>query len=264
MHDPLSCRYRRVTEVSVHDICRMYEIFAQYYVNAPLETFLADLSRKSGVFVVRRKRDGEVVGFSTVHRFPMRVGGQSAIGIFSGDTLIERAYWGSRALQLAFVRYVFRVRMQNPLTPVYWCLISKGYKTYLLLANNYPRYFPNPEGQHPQLAGVVREYCRQLFPGVLDEQRMLLDFGDNAQHLHEEAAPITEYARRRYPKIAFFEDRNPTWQQGTELPCVGMLGWRDFWLFARESLVKKMLRRRREAHPEAALAGLERDVADAG
>lgn len=264
MHEPLTCRYERIGNVSVREICRMYEIFACYYDNAPLDTFLADLNRKSGVFLVRRQRDGEVVGFSTVHRFPIRVGGRAAIGVFSGDTLIERAYWGSRALQLAFVRYVFRVRMHNPFTPVYWCLISKGYKTYLLLANNYPRYFPNPEGRYGELADVVRQYCAQLFPGRLDEQRMLLDFGRDAQRLREDAAPISEAARQSYPKIAFFEQSNPSWQQGTELPCVGMLGWRDFWLFARQTLVRKMLRRRRALHPELIVADDGRELPNAG
>lgn len=263
MQEPLVCRYQRIADVSVREIRRMYDIFSRYYVNAPLETFLADLSRKSGVFLVRRKRDDEVVGFSTVYRFDMQVDGKTAIGVFSGDTLIERAYWGSRALQLAFARYLFAIRLRNPFTPLYWCLISKGYKTYLLLANNYPRYYPNPEGAHPQLEAVVRAYCAQLFPGRLDGERMLLDFGDNAQRLHEEAAPIADAARRRYPKIAFFEQCNPSWQQGTELPCIGMLGWHDFRVFARQTLVKKMLRRRRELHPELALAGSDGDLRDA-
>ncbi|MFZ5723188.1 MAG: hypothetical protein ACOY33_05950 [Pseudomonadota bacterium] len=260
MQEPLTCRYERIGNVSVREICRMYEIFSRYYVNAPLETFLADLNRKSGVFLVRRKRDNEVVGFSTVHRFGMKVAGRQCIGVFSGDTLIERAYWGSRALQLAFARYVFRIRMQNPLTPVFWCLISKGYKTYLLLANNYPRYFPHPEGQHEQLAEVVREYCGQLFPGRLDPSRMVLDFGADAQRLNENTAPITDSARQKYPKIAFFEQRNPDWQRGTELPCVGMLGWSDFWQFARQTLVRKMLRRRRDLHPELAASGDDREL----
>ena len=253
MQEPLVCRYQRLANISVTDVRRMYEVFAQYYVNAPLETFLADLSRKSGAFLVRRRSDQQIVGFSTVNRFGMTVEGRPVIGIFSGDTLIERAYWGSRALQLAFTRFVFGIRLRHPRTPIYWCLISKGYKTYLLLANNYPRYYPNIEGKHAELAPVVRQYCEQLFPGRLDEARMLLDFGDNAQCLADDAAPITEAARRRYPKIAFFERRNPSWQQGTELPCVGRLDWYDFWLFARETLVKKMLRRRRDLHPELAL-----------
>lgn len=261
MTEPLTCRHHHLAEVSVREIRRMYDIFTQYYDNAPLDVFLRDLSRKSGVFLVRRRRDGEIVGFSTVHRFDMQVDGRPAIGVFSGDTLIERAYWGSRALQLAFTRYVFRIRLCNPLTPLYWCLISKGYKTFLLLANNFPRYYPHPEGRHPELGSVVRQYCGQLFPGNLDAAGMLLYFGDNAQRLREETAPITEATRRRYAKVAFFEQCNPTWQSGTELPCIGMLGWTDFAMFARRDLLK-LLRRRREAHPEMQLAAADGDMAD--
>lgn len=241
--EPLECRYVRLSRIPVNDVSRMFEIFRGYYANAHLDVFLRDLGGKSGAFIVRRRRDGGIVGFSTVRTFHMDVDGRRALGIFSGDTLIERAYWGDSALQLAFSRYVFAQRLRNPFTPLYWCLISKGYKTYLLLANNFPRYFPHPQGDNASLQAVARAYCRQLFPGHLDEQAMVLRFGAGAQHLHADVAAITDELRVQQPRIAFFEQCNPGWAAGDELPCVGMLGWRDFLVFARADL-RKLLRRR--------------------
>ena len=248
----LACRYHAITDVPVRDILAMYRIFTHYYENAPLDTFLQDMSNKTGVFLVRRRCDGRIVGFSTVRAFDMEVGGRKSRAIFSGDTLIEREYWGDRSLQRAFFLYVLRERFANPLRPLYWCLISKGFKTYLLLANNFPRYYPNPEGNWPELGDIVRDYCGQLFPGYLDEQRMLLDFGEGYMFLKEDAAPITLAMRHRYPKVRFFEARNPTWERGTELPCVGMLGWRDFAAFARTGL-RKVMGRNNAALPKADL-----------
>ena len=56
-------------------------------------------------------------------------------------------------------------------------LISKGYKTYLLLANNFHYYYPHPENSYPQLEPIVRHYCEEMFPGCYDAERGVLDFG---------------------------------------------------------------------------------------
>ncbi len=49
---------------------------------------------------------------------------------FSGDTIIEKEYWGNRALTCAMYRYIVSFKLRYPLVPVYWILISKGFKTY--------------------------------------------------------------------------------------------------------------------------------------
>jgi hypothetical protein len=48
---------------------------------------------------------------------------------------------------------------------------------------------------------------------------MVLDFGDNANCLKDHVAGISPELRSD-PDIAFFEQRNPDWQRGTELPCI--------------------------------------------
>lgn len=243
----VACSYRDISTISVRDIVRMYQIFTQYYDNVELDVFLRDMSKKTGAFLVTAG-DGNarrIVGFSTVTHLDIDIDGRWARGIFSGDTIIEREYWGNRALQRAFVAYIIRQRIANPFRPLYWFLISKGYKTYLLLANNYPRYYPNPDGDNPQLANVVRTYCEHLFPQYFDANGMLLDFGGDYQRLKDDVAGISEEMRRRYPKIAFFESRNPTWERGTELPCVGEIAFSDLFGFFAASWRKMVSRRRR-------------------
>lgn len=225
------CRYVRREKISEADLEHMYGIFCQYYGNTDMATFVRDFNKKTGAFLVRRKEDNRMVGFSTLALMDLTMNGRKAKGVFSGDTIIEREYWGGRALQIAFFFFMFRTIMRYPFTPLFWLLISKGYKTYLLMANNFMRYYPNPEGKHPQYQELVQEYSERLFPGCYDAERELLDFGESYQHLHDDVAGITTEMCERYPFIAYFEQANPTWRRGTELPCIGRVGFYEVPLY---------------------------------
>lgn len=135
--ESVSTFYRPIQGITVTHIKQMYDLYASFYENTALDVFLQDLSKKSGVILVTRKSDEKVVGFSTLTCFDIEVEGRNARGIFSGDTIIEPAYWGNNALAATFHRRVVIERLKKPFTPFYWFLISKGYKTYLLLANNF-------------------------------------------------------------------------------------------------------------------------------
>ncbi|GAA3956901.1 hypothetical protein [Allohahella marinimesophila] len=232
-------RYHALKKISIADIQQMYGVFRRYYDNTDLDTFLKDISRKSGAILVRSRDDDRVVGFSTIVSMEMTVGGLQGKGIFSGDTIIEREYWGSRALQTCFARYLLWEKLRSPRRPVFWLLISKGYKTYLLLANNFKRYYPNPDNRHNELDQVVQLYCEQLFPGSRDPLG-LLQFGDSAQRLRDEVAGISDDLRKQFPKIRYFETRNPTWSVGTELPCVGVVCARTLSSFALKAFRKPL------------------------
>lgn len=225
--DRVYARYRPIDRVSPTDVMTMYGIFSRYYEHAPLDTFLRDMSKKTGVFLLRRRSDREIVGFSTVATMDLDIDGKPIIGVFSGDTIIEKEYWGSRALPLAFFIYLVRLVVRHPLTPIFWLLISKGYKTYLLMANNFFRYYPHPEGKYSEYSDLIPLYCEKLFPGYYDPDRKILDFGDQYNRLKDDVARVSDELRSKYPKVAFFEEKNPEWHRGTELPCVGRAGFPD-------------------------------------
>lgn len=220
-NNSVHARFTPVERVSVGDIRQMYDIFHRYYGHTDMDTFVKDMSKKSGVILIRRKDDNRIVGFSTVLTREIEIGRLKGRGIFSGDTIVEKEYWGNKALQKAFFKYVLTQKLSRPFQPLYWLLISKGYKTYLTLANNFVDYYPHPENRCPQLEPIVRHYCDEMFPGCYDPERGILDFGENAQFLKNDVAAITDELRQTVPKIRYFEECNPTWTRGTELPCVG-------------------------------------------
>src|SRR5262249_47157855 len=139
----------RQRDLSSNVRSEMWELFRRYYDAISYESFLDDLSRKQHVIVLRDTGDGSVQGFSTIFTFDKEVDGQRVIAIFSGDTIIDDAYWGQSVLQHAFFRFIVAQKLQNPLVPLYWFLISKGFRTYLLLSRNFPEYWPRHEAPTP-------------------------------------------------------------------------------------------------------------------
>ena len=68
-----SATYRSIDAISVASIRQMYAIYEKYYERTSLEIFLRDLSKKSGVILIQRKSDDEIVGFSTLQFFDFEV-----------------------------------------------------------------------------------------------------------------------------------------------------------------------------------------------
>ena len=226
----LRTHYNKIRDLTIFDIVRMHAIFESNYANSPISTFMSDLGKKDGVFLVRAKSTDEIVGFSTLGIYEFMHEGKKVKGLFSGDTIIEKAYWGSRSLHKAFALKMFIEALKSPFSVQYWLLISKGYKTYLLLTKNFPIYYPRRDEHNPELKALVVEYCEALFPGKLDRQSMVLDFGDGANCLKSDVAGIDPLLREREPDVQFFEQRNPNWQRGTELPCIARA---DLWTFLK-------------------------------
>jgi hypothetical protein len=130
-------------------------------------------------------------------------------------------------------------KARYPFQKIHWFLISKGFKTYLLLANNFFSFYPRPDGQDEHLADVVDAYCEQMFPAYYDRDKRILDFGGDYQPLRGDVAEITDRMCQENEAIRFFQERNPEWQRGTELPCVGVFGWSDMAKYAVRFASKK-------------------------
>lgn len=212
------------TKLERSDLTAMYAIFSRYYEGVSWEQFLADLAEKSDVIVLRDATNGRVCGFSTllVRRFDSD--GREVLGVFSGDTILEQSHWGSPALGIQFLAYLWRLKLKHPLTPVYWFLISKGYKTYLLMANNFRTHYPNVARPVPAFEkGLMDRFYTAKFGAAYSSPEGVLRFGDESCRLKSAVAPITDELRREVPRIAFFERANPGWERGEELACVARM-----------------------------------------
>jgi hypothetical protein len=202
----------------------MWNLFSQYYANVDRDVFEKDLSEKNHVIVIRERRGKAVQGFSTLQTFTKEVMGRRFGVIFSGDTIVARQYWGQTLLQKAFLRYIMQYKLSHPLMPVYWFLISKGYKTYLLMARNFLEYWPRYERPTPPWErAALHRLASDKFGDSWQSERGVVVFDKCPGKLRGEVAPIDEALRQRMPQVRFFEQINPGHAAGEELCCMGLV-----------------------------------------
>jgi hypothetical protein len=211
-----------VKTLTQNDTERMLSLFGQYYENIDKNKFYSDLKNKDRVIILRDIETQTIQGFSTLKDMEIQQNNKKIRALFSGDTIIDRDYWGQTALTMEFFKVVAMAKLKNPLEPYYWMLISKGFKTYLLLANNFMTYWPRFDQKTPSDAQEIMNLLgHSLFPGEYIEESGLIVFKKPADRLKLDTAPIDEKLILKNPKIKFFQDKNPGWQKGDELVCIG-------------------------------------------
>ncbi len=230
-----------VGSLSAADHEAMWNVFRTYYADVSRACFGKDFANKTDVILLKDAVDRTIQGFSTLKVSADRIDGRKVLSIFSGDTIVDREYWGQRALHWAFTRYLVKVKLQNPLTRVYWFLISKGYKTYLLLARNFPEHFPRHDRATPAWhKKLLDTLSRDMFGNDYKPDLGLLQFESCPGRLKNWVAPVnTEIIDA--PDVRFFLEKNPHHARGDELCCIGRVDLK-FFFHGPLRLVRKALR----------------------
>jgi hypothetical protein len=220
-----------VVEIAPADAYAMYEILARHYDCVSLEQFLLDLSEKECVLVLRNA-DEAICGFSTQKVFRVSVGGTPVRAVFSGDTIVDRAYWGEQELGRCWCRYVSSVYWDEPDVPLYWFLISKGYRTYLYLPLFFESFYPNCEVPTPAFEQrLLDTLAAGKFPDHYRPASGLIEFPQSQGQLKPHLAEVPE-RRLRDPHVQFFLKRNPGYATGHELACLAEISPLNMKLFA--------------------------------
>lgn len=202
----------------------MFALFARYYEDVDRRRFLADLSEKDHVIVLRDATG--IQGFSTLQTLAVMHGGRLHRGVFSGDTVVDRAHWGTRLLGRHFLGYLFAQRLKRPFSPLWWFLISKGYKTYLLMANNFPEHWPrHEEATPPHRKALLDAFSQTRFDQRYDATTGLITFPAESGRLKNGVAAASRALALENPRIRFFVERNPAWSEGVELACIAHMSW---------------------------------------
>jgi hypothetical protein len=188
----------------------MYALFESYFAGTDRARFESDLAEKDGVILLR---DGNRIGgFST---FKWIDDGET-VAFFSGDTIVDREYWGETVLSRMWAKIAFAKADQID-RKVYWFLISSGYKTWRFLPVFFREFYPHPDmPTPPHIQRVIdnlgaRKFGEQYDSGIVRFR--------NATPLRRGVAEITE-ERLRDPLIAFFARANPGHANGDELACL--------------------------------------------
>jgi hypothetical protein len=199
------------------DVRQMFELFAEHY-QGTYDVFRRDLNAKDWV-VLLQDEAGCVQGFSTLAVYPSVTGAGNVMVVYSGDTIIRPAFWGTPELPRTWVKTVLRLA-EGTEWPLYWLLISSGYKTYRFLPVFFREYYPcYDKSTPPDIKALMDHLAGERFGADYDAQRGIVRFREGATPLRNGVADLTP-ERLLDPHVAFFVACNPGHAQGDELVCL--------------------------------------------
>lgn len=221
----LTGRLTRVGRLTDAERQALFTLFAHYYEDVKRERFLADLAEKSHIILLHDADDGSLQGFSTLKVWDTPLDGQRVRIVFTGDTVVDKAYWGQRELQKLFTAFLGRAKLTRPFGPVYWFLMTKGYRTYLTMAKNFFEFYPCHFAATPPFEQrLIAQLAQEKYPEEFDAESGLIVYQESGGQVRHGVADITADLLDD-PHIRFFYERNPRYAEGTELVCVGKVTW---------------------------------------
>jgi hypothetical protein len=220
----------------------LWQLYAAYYEDVTEEGFASDLAGKDGVLVAR-DAGGRVCGFSTFKRDHGVIDGRRYTAMFSGDTIMAREHWGDLALHRGYLALWLAIKRSAPTVPLYWFLISKGYKTYLLLTRNFPTHYPRWDRATPRFErAVLEQLARGKFGAAFCDTDGVIRWPPGSARLRDGVAPVDDGVVRD-PAVRFFVARNPGHARGDELCCLGRIDARFVARAGWRTLLYKPLKR---------------------
>jgi len=213
-------------ELTNEHIHNMFTLFQEFY-QANFETFQRDLNNKNWVILLEDTESGSIQGFSTLAFYKSILKGEEIGVVYSGDTIIRPAFWGTPELPRAWIKSVLEIGSTLP-KPLYWLLISSGYKTYRFLTVFYKEFYPRyDQPTPPEIQGVIHYLASERFGSEYDPDLGVVRFTQGATPLRAGVAEVSE-RRLKDPHVSFFVKKNPGYIEGDELVCLTLINPDNF------------------------------------
>lgn len=200
--------------LSGEDRASMYQLFTRYF-EASRDVFERDLAEKDWVILLRDVESDSIGGFSTLMRFDV----DRCTVFFSGDTIVERAYWGTVQLPRLWGEHVFRCAEEMQPRDAYWFLISSGFRTYRYLPVFFTDFYPSPDRKTPpDVKRLLDEIAVAKFGGQYDARTGVVRLA-NRTPLRTGVSDVDQRILEDR-NVRFFVDANPAHATGDELACI--------------------------------------------
>ncbi len=209
-------------DLSANQKNQMYDVLIRNFEGQTREIFELDLLEKNWVFILIERHSGSIYGFSTLMMLKDRVDGNTVRAFFSGDTIIDKKYWGKHKMfnEWMFFSLYISQKFQNNL---YWFLISKGYRTYRLLPRFFNEFYPGYDQKiSVSKKNILDAFAYKKFPSEYNKETGIIHFNYDKQRLRMGVGEITEEAIKD-PNIAYFAKINPNHMKGDELACLAKI-----------------------------------------
>ena len=196
----------------------MLALHSRYFDNVQPARFNADLDEKDWVILLR---DGaRLAGFSTQKLLTLKRNEQEQRFLFSGDTIVDRAYWREQHLAGCFGHLMLRLMEAHGEDELYWFLITKGYRTYRFLPVFFHDFYPRPDAPFAsRLAATLDLVATTKYGAAYAREHGLIVPDAQADRLRPELCEVAE-SKRADPFVDFFLRRNPHFYEGFELACI--------------------------------------------
>lgn len=217
-----------ISELSDCETVAMWRLMQRFYKHVSWSVFMRDLAEKDSVIILRDACTSDIKGFSTLMVIQTEVEGVQIAAVFSGDTIIDKEYWGEQVLSKLMIQYQLQVLERFSNRYVCWFLISKGYKTYRALPLYFRKFYPCHNEDTPVFEqAVINNLSRLKFGDSYDEARGLIVFNEPSECLRPDVAMIDDKLLKN-PHIRHFVLKNPGHREGDELACVARIAPDNF------------------------------------
>ncbi|HEV2854593.1 MAG TPA: hypothetical protein VHC97_17490 [Thermoanaerobaculia bacterium] len=196
----------------------MLALLATHFRGVTPERFAADLGEKNWVLLL--EDEAGLRGFSTLQIYETPdPRGKPITVVYSGDTIVERGAWATAALPKSWIAAVRALRERHPQGPIYWLLLTSGYRTYRFLPVFWREFWPRHGAATPKdVLKLTDLLADQRFGPLYLKEKGIVRFPE-PQVLREGLDEIPT-GRLADPHVAFFLERNSGWVQGDELVCL--------------------------------------------
>jgi hypothetical protein len=212
----LTARIVAVEAIDRRERQAMHHLLASHFSGTDRATFEADLEDKNCAILIEDET-GVLRGFSTLLHYQTGIAGSPMDVVYSGDTIVERGWWGSSMLPRTWIRAVRGLAPDTEM-PLYWFLLTSGYRTYRFLPVFFRSFYPKHDDPEDPSAVLLDMIAREKFGDRFDAESGIVRL-EKPQVL---MADMLEKpgGREMDPHIAFFLARNPGHVRGDELACL--------------------------------------------
>jgi hypothetical protein len=192
----------------------MFALLVEHFDGVSRRQFERDLAEKNWVLEIRR--DGQLLGFSTLLVCAERYGGDSITAIYSGDTIVSPEGRSSPALARVWIAAVNHIRAEHGERRCYWLLLTSGFRTYRFLPVFWREFFPRHNAATPADAQRILDHLAATRYGTdYDKASGIVRFPQPQRLRH-----TLLNGRAIDPHVTFFLARNPGYAHGDELVCI--------------------------------------------
>lgn len=196
----------------------MFDLFARHYRDVDRPHFDTDLAAKDSAILLRA--GDRVAGFTTLAFSTIDVAARRVAVVFSGDTIVDPAFWGEQVLARVWLEQIGRFAARQQARDVYWFLIVKGHRTYRYLPTFAREYVPAAgRGDRYDLIALRNAIAARQFGDAFDPASGIIRFSEPRGRLGPALAePLPRELRN--PHVRFFLEANPGYRRGDELACL--------------------------------------------